>query len=139
RELNSVAAQLAGRQEESEDSHKHLVELSREFKKNVPEEVLEMVSPVLKSFQAQVSSALVLLPSPALRFLEVPGGCWTLIVPLLKEKSLSLKCLRHDRVGRTAGSDVGEVSEILRTLNGPFSLFEKCYAKRRSPYDGKTF
>ncbi|XP_016090587.1 homeobox protein cut-like 2 [Sinocyclocheilus grahami] len=54
RELNSVAAQLAGRQEESEDSHKHLVELSREFKKNVPEEVLEMVSPVLKSFQAQV-------------------------------------------------------------------------------------
>ncbi|XP_067270559.1 homeobox protein cut-like 2 isoform X1 [Pseudorasbora parva] len=54
RELNSVAAQLAGRQEESEDSHKHLVELSREFKKNVPEEVLEMVSPILKSFQAQV-------------------------------------------------------------------------------------
>ncbi|XP_057213580.1 homeobox protein cut-like 2 isoform X4 [Triplophysa rosa] len=54
RELNSVAAQLAGRQEESEDSHKHLVELSREFKKNVPEEVLEMVSPVLKGFQAQV-------------------------------------------------------------------------------------
>ncbi|XDV49588.1 hypothetical protein PO909_018811, partial [Leuciscus waleckii] len=39
RELNSVAAQLAGRQEESEDSHKHLVELSREFKKNVPEEL----------------------------------------------------------------------------------------------------
>lgn len=32
-----MAAQLAGRQEESEDSHKHLVELSREFKKNVPE------------------------------------------------------------------------------------------------------
>lgn len=44
-----------------------------------------------------------------------------------------------NRVGRTAGSDVGEVSEILRTPNGPFSLFEKCYAKRRSPYDGKTF
>ncbi|XP_037391748.1 homeobox protein cut-like 2 isoform X2 [Pygocentrus nattereri] len=54
RELNSVAAQLAGRQEESEHSHKHLVELSREFKKNVPEEVREMVAPVLKSLQAQV-------------------------------------------------------------------------------------
>ncbi|XP_076859572.1 homeobox protein cut-like 2 isoform X2 [Brachyhypopomus gauderio] len=54
RELNSVAAQLAGRQEESEHSHKHLVELSREFKKNVPEEVRDMVAPVLKSFQAQV-------------------------------------------------------------------------------------
>ncbi|MCJ8735082.1 hypothetical protein PDJAM_G00242770, partial [Pangasius djambal] len=37
RELNSVAAQLAGRQEENEHSHKHVLELSREFKKNVPE------------------------------------------------------------------------------------------------------
>ncbi|KAG7222135.1 hypothetical protein INR49_016707, partial [Caranx melampygus] len=55
RELNSVASELAGRQEESEHSHKHLVELSREFKRNVPEEVREMVAPVLKSFQAQAS------------------------------------------------------------------------------------
>ncbi|XP_036069594.1 homeobox protein cut-like 2 isoform X4 [Oryzias melastigma] len=54
RELNSVASELAGRQEESEHSHKHLIELSREFKRNVPEEVREMVAPVLKSFQAQV-------------------------------------------------------------------------------------
>ncbi|XP_055775350.1 homeobox protein cut-like 2 isoform X1 [Salvelinus fontinalis] len=54
RELNSVASELAGRQEESEHSHKHLVELSREFKRNVPEKVREMVAPVLKSFQAQV-------------------------------------------------------------------------------------
>uniref|UniRef100_A0A4W5MWR6 Homeobox protein cut-like n=1 Tax=Hucho hucho TaxID=62062 RepID=A0A4W5MWR6_9TELE len=37
RELNSVVSELAGRQEESEHSHKHLVELSREFKRNVPE------------------------------------------------------------------------------------------------------
>lgn len=37
RELNSVASELAGRQEESEHSHKHLVELSREFRRNVPE------------------------------------------------------------------------------------------------------
>ncbi|CAG02481.1 unnamed protein product [Tetraodon nigroviridis] len=57
RELNSVASELAGRQEESEHSHKHLLELSREFKRNVPEEVREMVAPVLKSFQAQVSPA----------------------------------------------------------------------------------
>uniref|UniRef100_A0A3B3VTY0 Cux N-terminal domain-containing protein n=1 Tax=Poecilia latipinna TaxID=48699 RepID=A0A3B3VTY0_9TELE len=55
-ELNSVASELASRQEESEHSHKHLVELSREFKRNVPEVSLvrEMVAPVLKSFQAQV-------------------------------------------------------------------------------------
>uniref|UniRef100_A0A3Q2Z2A2 Cux N-terminal domain-containing protein n=1 Tax=Hippocampus comes TaxID=109280 RepID=A0A3Q2Z2A2_HIPCM len=54
RELNSVASELAGRQEESEHSHKHLLELNREFRRNVPEEVREMVAPVLKSFQAQV-------------------------------------------------------------------------------------
>ncbi|XP_053257224.1 homeobox protein cut-like 2 isoform X1 [Podarcis raffonei] len=54
KELNSVASELAARQEESEHSHKHLIELSREFKKNVPEEVRDMVAPVLKSFQAEV-------------------------------------------------------------------------------------
>nr|XP_015221550.1 PREDICTED: homeobox protein cut-like 2 isoform X2 [Lepisosteus oculatus] len=54
KELNSVASELAGRQEESEHSHKRLIELSREFKRNVPEDVREMVAPVLKSFQAQV-------------------------------------------------------------------------------------
>lgn len=32
-----MASELAARQEESEHSHKHLIELSREFKKNVPE------------------------------------------------------------------------------------------------------
>lgn len=36
-----MAAQLAGRQEESEHSHKHVLELSRAFKKNVPEVSLE--------------------------------------------------------------------------------------------------
>ncbi|XP_038618322.1 homeobox protein cut-like 2 isoform X2 [Tachyglossus aculeatus] len=54
KELNSVASELAARQEESEHSHKHLIELRREFKKNVPEEIREMVAPVLKSFQAEV-------------------------------------------------------------------------------------
>ncbi|KAG8146016.1 hypothetical protein E2320_012442 [Naja naja] len=54
KELNSVASELAARQEESEHSHKHLIELSQEFKRNVPEEVREMVAPVLKSFQAEV-------------------------------------------------------------------------------------
>ncbi|KAJ6656737.1 hypothetical protein lerEdw1_003625 [Lerista edwardsae] len=58
KELNSIASELAARQEESEQSHKHLIELSREFKKNVPEEVRDMVAPVLKSFQAEVSQCL---------------------------------------------------------------------------------
>ncbi|XP_055511771.1 homeobox protein cut-like 2 isoform X4 [Leucoraja erinacea] len=54
KELNSVASELAARQEESEQSHKHLIELSREFKRNVPEEIREMVAPLLKTFQAEV-------------------------------------------------------------------------------------
>ncbi|XP_030074931.1 homeobox protein cut-like 2 [Microcaecilia unicolor] len=54
KELNSVASELAARQEESEHSYKHLIELSREFKKNTPEEIREVVAPVLKSFQAEV-------------------------------------------------------------------------------------
>ncbi|KAG8597797.1 hypothetical protein GDO81_002391 [Engystomops pustulosus] len=54
KELNSLASELAARQEESEHSHKRLIELSREFKKNVPEEIREVVAPVLKSFQAEV-------------------------------------------------------------------------------------
>ncbi|XP_075424270.1 homeobox protein cut-like 2 isoform X2 [Ascaphus truei] len=54
KELNSLASELAARQEDSEHSHKRLIELSREFKKNVPEEIREIVTPVLKSFQAEV-------------------------------------------------------------------------------------
>ncbi|XP_069789463.1 homeobox protein cut-like 2 [Narcine bancroftii] len=54
KELNSVASELAARQEESEQSHKHLIELSREFKRSVPEEIREMVAPLLKTFQAEV-------------------------------------------------------------------------------------
>uniref|UniRef100_A0ABK0LCK9 Homeobox protein cut-like n=1 Tax=Rattus norvegicus TaxID=10116 RepID=A0ABK0LCK9_RAT len=53
-ELNSVASELSVPQEESEHSPKRLIELRREFKKNVPEGIRAMVAPVLKSFQAEV-------------------------------------------------------------------------------------
>ncbi|XP_051032547.1 homeobox protein cut-like 2 [Phodopus roborovskii] len=54
KELNSIAWELSVPQEESEHSPKRLIELRREFKKNVPEGLREMVAPVLKSFQAEV-------------------------------------------------------------------------------------
>ncbi|XP_060238411.1 homeobox protein cut-like 2 isoform X2 [Meriones unguiculatus] len=54
KELNSVASELSVPQEENEHSPKHLIELHREFKKNVPEGLREMVAPVLRSFQAEV-------------------------------------------------------------------------------------
>ncbi|XP_038200824.1 homeobox protein cut-like 2 isoform X4 [Arvicola amphibius] len=54
KELNSIALELSGPQEESsEHSLKRLIELRQEFKKNVPEGIREMVAPVLKSFQAE--------------------------------------------------------------------------------------
>ncbi|XP_052023602.1 homeobox protein cut-like 2 [Apodemus sylvaticus] len=54
KELNSVASELSAPQEESGHSPKHLIELRREFKKDVPEGIRAMVAPVLKSFQAEV-------------------------------------------------------------------------------------
>lgn len=57
RELNSVASELAGRQEESEHSHKHLVELSREFKRNVPEVSLAPRPPLSQPYVSFSSSS----------------------------------------------------------------------------------
>ncbi|KAK7086455.1 intra-Golgi vesicle-mediated transport [Halocaridina rubra] len=56
RELDETASELATRQDESEDSRKKLVELSREFKKNTPDEIRKHVAPLLKSFQAEIDN-----------------------------------------------------------------------------------
>ncbi|XP_011671722.2 homeobox protein cut-like 1 [Strongylocentrotus purpuratus] len=56
RELDDTATDLANRQDESDTSRKRLVEQSREFKKNTPEDVRKQVAPLLKSFQAEVDS-----------------------------------------------------------------------------------
>ncbi|KAK3877261.1 hypothetical protein Pcinc_018016 [Petrolisthes cinctipes] len=56
RELDDTASDLASRQDESEESRKKLVELSREFKKNTPEDVRKQVAPLLKSFQGEIDN-----------------------------------------------------------------------------------
>ncbi|XP_051521133.1 cut-like homeobox 1b [Myxocyprinus asiaticus] len=56
RELDSTATLLASRQDESETSRKKLIEQSREFKKNTPEDLRKLVSPLLKSFQSEIDS-----------------------------------------------------------------------------------
>ncbi|CAG5118753.1 unnamed protein product, partial [Candidula unifasciata] len=56
RELDTTATDLANRQDESEGSRKRLVELSREFKKNTPEDIRKVVAPLLKSFQLEIDS-----------------------------------------------------------------------------------
>lgn len=56
RTLDENASELAARQDESEESRKKLVELSREFKKNTPEDVRKQVAPLLKSFQMEIDN-----------------------------------------------------------------------------------
>jgi homeobox protein cut-like len=56
RELDTTATELANRQDESDGSRKKLVEQSRDFKKNTPEDIRKIVAPLLKSFQVEVDS-----------------------------------------------------------------------------------
>ncbi|XP_033627656.1 homeobox protein cut-like 2 isoform X2 [Asterias rubens] len=56
RELDTTATELASRQDESDSSRKKLVEQSREFKKNTPEDIRKSVSPLLKLFQSEIDA-----------------------------------------------------------------------------------
>lgn len=56
RELDATATQLANRQDESEQSRKKLVDQSRDFKKNTPEDVRKQAAPLLKSFQGEIDA-----------------------------------------------------------------------------------
>uniref|UniRef100_A0A8C9WPZ3 Protein CASP n=1 Tax=Scleropages formosus TaxID=113540 RepID=A0A8C9WPZ3_SCLFO len=55
-ELDATATVLANRQDESEQSRKKLIDQSREFKKNTPEDLRKQVAPLLKSFQAEIDA-----------------------------------------------------------------------------------
>uniref|UniRef100_A0A8C6V1R7 Cux N-terminal domain-containing protein n=1 Tax=Neogobius melanostomus TaxID=47308 RepID=A0A8C6V1R7_9GOBI len=102
RELNSVASELAGRQEESEHSHKHLVELSREFKRNVPE-----VSPQITQYHSTNSQVVALnkrskeAESAFLgiykQLIEAPGQYRKLLQNL---KFVNFELLLHNAVAR---------------------------------------
>ncbi|CAI9744370.1 Hypothetical predicted protein [Octopus vulgaris] len=54
--LDTTATDLANRQDESDISRRRLVEQSRDFKKNTPEETRQAVGPLLRSFQAEVDA-----------------------------------------------------------------------------------
>nr|XP_006812773.1 PREDICTED: protein CASP isoform X1 [Saccoglossus kowalevskii] len=56
RELDSTATDLANRQDEGDSSRKRLIDQSREFKKNTPEDIRKSVAPLLKSFQLEVDA-----------------------------------------------------------------------------------
>ncbi|XP_064620194.1 homeobox protein cut-like 1 isoform X3 [Lineus longissimus] len=56
KELDTTATELASRQDDSDISRKRLVEQSREFKKNTPEDIRKVVAPLLKSFQGEIDA-----------------------------------------------------------------------------------
>ncbi|XP_013416520.1 homeobox protein cut-like 1 isoform X6 [Lingula anatina] len=56
KDLDTSATDLASRQDESDASRKRLVEQSRDFKKNTPEDIRKVVAPLLKSFQGEIDA-----------------------------------------------------------------------------------
>ncbi|XP_064459755.1 homeobox protein cut-like isoform X3 [Ornithodoros turicata] len=56
KDLDVTATELVDRQEASDAARSTLVQLCRDFKKNTSQEVLEVVTPLLKRFQTEVDS-----------------------------------------------------------------------------------
>ena len=56
RDLDTKVIEIAQQQEEGDHSRKKLIELSKEFKKTVSEEVRKAAAPTLKSFQTEIDS-----------------------------------------------------------------------------------
>ncbi|GAB1602343.1 protein CASP-like [Argonauta hians] len=54
--LDTTATQIANRQDDSDANRKKLVDLSRDFKKNTPEDVRKVVAPLLRSFQNEIDA-----------------------------------------------------------------------------------
>ncbi|XP_056140772.1 homeobox protein cut-like 1 [Lampris incognitus] len=56
KELDATASALANRQDESEQARKKLIDQSREFKKNTPEDLRKQIAPLLKGFQTEIDA-----------------------------------------------------------------------------------
>uniref|UniRef100_A0A2P2I5R5 Protein CASP n=1 Tax=Hirondellea gigas TaxID=1518452 RepID=A0A2P2I5R5_9CRUS len=55
-QIDESATEITANQDESDASRKKLVDLSKDFKKNTPEDVRKQVAPLLKSFQTEVDN-----------------------------------------------------------------------------------
>nr|XP_039257568.1 uncharacterized protein LOC120334181 [Styela clava] len=56
RDLDVNATELANRQDASDASRRRLVEQSKEFKRETPEDIRKLVSPLLRSFQGEIDA-----------------------------------------------------------------------------------
>uniref|UniRef100_A0AAZ3RJG9 Protein CASP n=1 Tax=Oncorhynchus tshawytscha TaxID=74940 RepID=A0AAZ3RJG9_ONCTS len=88
RELDATATQLANRQDESEQSRKKLIDQSRDFKKNTPEDVRKQVAPLLKSFQGEIDAL-------SKRSKEAEGSFLNVYKRLIDVPEVTIKALKE--------------------------------------------
>ncbi|CAF3670769.1 unnamed protein product [Rotaria sp. Silwood1] len=70
-DLDVTTTEIASRADESDQSRRKLVELSRDFKKNTNEDVRKAVAPILKSFQIEIDSLSKRSKAAEKAFLEI--------------------------------------------------------------------
>ncbi|CAF2753995.1 unnamed protein product [Rotaria sp. Silwood2] len=70
-DLDVTATEIASRADESDQSRRKLVELSRDFKKNTNEDVRKAVAPILKSFQIEIDNLSKRSKAAEKAFLEI--------------------------------------------------------------------
>lgn len=119
RSLDENASELAARQDESEESRKKLVELSREFKKNTPEDVRKQVAPLLKSFQLEIDNLNKRSKFVETAFLNVYKKVIDITDPL---PTLEYCAGLEKKVGRLADLEIESknLKETLRDYNEEF-------------------
>ncbi|MPC45635.1 protein CASP-like [Portunus trituberculatus] len=119
RSLDENASELAARQDESEESRKKLVELSREFKKNTPEDVRKQVAPLLKSFQTEIDNLNKRSKFVEASFLNVYKKVIDITDPL---PTLEYCAGLEKKVGRLADMEIENknLKETLRDYNEEF-------------------
>ncbi|KRY70610.1 Homeobox protein cut-like ceh-44 [Trichinella pseudospiralis] len=97
KELDETAAELANRQDESECSRQKLIENSREYKKNTPEDIRKRATHLLKSFQAEVDWLSKRSKAAEAAFLKLYKQVieWPNPAPALKMASISKKLAKR--------------------------------------------
>ena len=119
RSLDENASDLAARQDESEESRKKLVELSREFKKNTSEDIRKQVAPLLKSFQSEIDNLYKRSKFVEASFLNVYKKIIDISDPL---PTLEYCASLEKKVGRAADMEIENknLKETLRDYNEEF-------------------
>uniref|UniRef100_UPI003AAE5F83 cut-like homeobox 1b isoform X8 n=1 Tax=Centroberyx gerrardi TaxID=166262 RepID=UPI003AAE5F83 len=110
KELDATATQLANRQDESEQSRKKLIDLSREFKKNTPEDFRKQVAPLLKSFQGEIDALSKRSKEAEAAFLNVYKKL--IDVPEVTIKSLKEKIREYEQSLKNQAENLAQEKQL---------------------------